>query len=333
MKNLLRTATVTIGMGVSAVVLAAPAGTLLFAQPGSQIIGENGQARPAKRGDVVESGERLLTPPGGISQVLLPDGSLVGVRPGAELKFELPTSASDRAIIVSLLQGSVRVIGSELMDLKKPSALTFLSGNATLKLRGADLETALVKSQDSPTPGSNEAGSYSRLLVGTGSINTGSTVTPLAPRQVSFVGPTNVAPITLSAVSPSLFSSSIALKTTDVTLTSKTPSLVEPTVDTALAPTKLAPSLTTSTLTSPLITAAALPSATVPPPVKEPLAGNLLLQPTITTAKTTTLNVATTIQPPPTVVVQPIYTAPIYIAPVKTITTCSVSISGLKVCR
>jgi hypothetical protein len=332
MKNLLRTAIGVIGMGVGAIAFAAPAGTLLFTQPGSQIMGKNGQSRPAQRGDVIEAGERLLTPPGGISQVLLPDGSLVGMRPGAELKFDLPATASDKAGVVSLLRGSVRVISSELMDLKKTSALTFLSGNATLKLQGADLETALVKQQDTPLPGSNEAGSYSRLLIGTGSINSGSTISPLAPRQVSFVGATNAPPVTLSAVSPAVFSPSIALKTTDLALASKTTLLNEPTLDAAQTTTKLAPSLTTSTLTSPLITATALPSATVPPPVKEPISSNLLLQPAITTKKTTTLTVATVVQPPP-VVTQPIYTAPIYIAPVKTITTCSVSISGLKVCR
>jgi len=60
--------------------LAAPAGTMLFSQTGSQIVDANGVPRPAQRGDVLQHGETLRTPLGGISQVLMPDGSILGVR-------------------------------------------------------------------------------------------------------------------------------------------------------------------------------------------------------------------------------------------------------------
>ncbi|MEY4737786.1 MAG: FecR protein, partial [Pseudomonadota bacterium] len=188
-------------------VFAAPAGTLLFAQPGSEIVGNNGLARPAKRGAILEEGERLRTPVGAISQLLLPDGSLVGMRPGSELKLDFPTNASDKAKqMISLLQGSARVIGSELMDATKPSGFTLQSGLATLRLQGADLESAVVKPDASKTSGAPDAGSYNRMLIGTGSIGSGTMLEPLAPRQVSFVGAINVAPVVVASISPTLFS-------------------------------------------------------------------------------------------------------------------------------
>jgi hypothetical protein len=198
MKKVLFVTTVTLSLGMGASALAAPEGTVLFTQKGSQIIAENGLTRPARQGDVLQSGERLLTPPGSISQVRLPDGSLMGLRPGTEIKFDKPAPGVEKTAIVSLQQGSVRVIGAELMDPRKSSALTIQSGQATLKLQGADLETTLVKPDANKPPGGNDAGSYNRLLVGTGSIGSGATVTPLEPRQESFVGGDNTPPIIVS---------------------------------------------------------------------------------------------------------------------------------------
>ena len=181
--------------------LAAPAGTVLFTQTGSQIVDANGIPRPAQRGDVLQHGERLQTPEGGISQVLMQDGSILGVRPGTELRFDPP--AANAPTVVSLLQGSVRVIGAELMDARRTSAMTLMSGPATLQLKAADVETTVVGDKR----GTMDPGSYSRLLTGTASIGKGALVEPLPTRQVSFVGPTAVTPVTLSSVSPELFGS------------------------------------------------------------------------------------------------------------------------------
>lgn len=200
-------------LGLVAATLALPvfadtAGTLLFTQAGTQIVDSQGVTRAAKRGDILSTGERLVTPPGAISQVKLPDGSLLAMRPGSEVKIDLPPQASPGASqIISLQQGALRVIGAELMDAKKPSALTLQSGLATMKLTGADLESAFVRPGDAKPAGAGtgDAGSYNRLLTGAGSIGNGGSVEPLAARQTSFVGGANLAPVTLAMASPGLF--------------------------------------------------------------------------------------------------------------------------------
>jgi hypothetical protein len=288
---------------------AAPAGTLLFAQPGSEIVGKNGLARPAKRGAVLEEGERLRTPTGAISQLLLPDGSLVGMRPGSELKLDLPAVTSDKGKqVISLLQGSARVIGSELMDSTKPSGFTLQSGLATLRLQGADLESAVVKPDAAKTSGAPDAGSYNRMLIGTGSIGSGGLLEPLAARQVSFVGALNVAPIVVASISPTMFSP-----------------LVTPVANTGLSTT-----LTKSTLVTPL------PSSSLPT-----LSGASTVSTNVVTTagviKPPTITTALVLAPPPVVTVQPIYVAPIYVAPIYVapltkVKTCTFTTSGLRVC-
>jgi hypothetical protein len=270
MKTVVLVAAAILDLGLGASTWAAPAGTLLFTQTGSQIVDAQGTTRPAKRGDVLQSGERLLTPPGGISQVVLPDGSLVGMRPGSDMKFDVNGSDLDRGTIVSLLKGTVRVIGSELTDPRKTSQFTLLSGPATLRLQGADLETAVVK-PEAGQPSGNAPGSYNRLLIGTGSIGTGSAVEPLAPRQVSFVGAVNVAPVTLASVSRDLFAPPLALKQPD------TGQPVPPATETPI-PTKLSPGLMTSTLTVPLTGAGQ-------PPIAARTSPTLVTGPAVVTAQ------------------------------------------------
>jgi len=297
---------------------AAPAATLLFTQPGTQIVGEDGAPRPANRGDVIQTGERLLTPPGAISQLLLPDGSLIGMRPDSEVKITLPTQASDRAVqVVSLVRGAARVIGSELMDARKVSNFTFQSGLATLQLKGADLESAVVRPtgpDNKPGVGVSAAGSYQRLLIGTGSIGNGTLIEPLTPRQVSFVGAVNVAPTLVSSVSPNLFTASRAIDPMALAapLPTKPTTTVAPITGTlASYPTVLAPTLMTSTLTSPLRVTSVSPTLAIaqPQPVYSPIS-TTLVQPTatpVTTALVQPVVVAAILQP----VVAPIAIAPI----------------------
>lgn len=284
-------------------VLAVPVGKVLFSQPGTEIVNEKGEKRPAKRGEQLESGERLLTPPGAITQVLLPDGSLVGARPGSELKLDATGPVGERpGQVISLVQGSLRVIGSELMDAKKPSALTVQTGLATLKLSGADLESAVIKPTDFRTAGTPDAGSYSRLLVGTGSIGSGALVEPLPVRQVSFVGAANVAPVTLASVSPNLFSSTPVL--TAANLSSLTASASAGTVSTTASKVS-APLATTSTLTAPPLTSSLAGTSSG---TKTLTTAPLVTSPTVKTVSLTTSPVVTT---SPLVATAPITTAPV----------------------
>lgn len=203
------------GVVLSHGVAAQTAGTVLFAQQGTQIVGESGLARVAVRGDVLQTGERLVTPAGAISQVILPDGSLIGMRPESELKITPALASSvSRAPVVGLVSGAARVIGAELMDSKKISNFTLQSGAATVSLKGADLEAAVVRPDGKPagtalaTAATAAPGSYQRLLVGTASVANGNQVTALSPRQVSFVGAGNAAPVTLTTPAQNVFAGS-----------------------------------------------------------------------------------------------------------------------------
>ncbi len=185
---------------------AAPAGTLLFSQPGTQIVGTSGATRAATKGDLLQSGERLLTPPGAISQVLLPDGSLIGMRPDSEVRIDLaPAGPDTKPPVISLVNGTVRVISADLLDAKKVSNFTLQSGNATVHLKAADMESAVVKANDKAPTGASGPGSYQRLLVGTGSVSNANVATALNPRQTNYVGASNTAPVTLPSASPNLF--------------------------------------------------------------------------------------------------------------------------------
>lgn len=188
-----------LALGVVGSALAEPAGTLLFAQQGTQIISEGGAMRSATKGDVLQTGERLVTPAGAISQVVLSDGSLIGVRPESELRLDRAMGAADnRVAVVSLIQGTVRVIGADLMDARKSSSITLKSGVTTVQLKGGDLESAVVRGDGKPATTGVAPGSYQRLLVGSGSVADGNTVGALTPRQVNYVATGNTGPSALS---------------------------------------------------------------------------------------------------------------------------------------
>lgn len=194
----------------------------------------------------MQAGERLVTPANGISQIVMPDGSLLGVRPGSELRFELPAQAADAAkSVVSLLQGSTRVIGAELMDSNKLSTVSLRSGNAVVQMRAADLEAATVKAGNAR----DAEGSYQRLLTGTANVGVGQSISALPPRQVSYVGTTAVAPVFVTSISPTLFTSPTLITTSLTTSTLSTTTL-----KTLSSTNLLSPTLTTSTLTAPTTT-------------------------------------------------------------------------------
>lgn len=195
-----------LALGVAGSALADPAGTLLFAQQGTQIISEGGATRSATKGDVLQTGERLVTPAGAISQVVLSDGSLIGVRPESELRLDRAMVGADsRAPVVSLVQGTVRVIGAELMDARKTSSITLKSGVTTVQLKGGDLESAVVRGDGKTATTGVAPGSYQRLLVGSGSVANGNAVGALTPKQVNYVATGNTGPVALSNPAQSPF--------------------------------------------------------------------------------------------------------------------------------
>ena len=182
MNHFLRITSCTLtALGCVQGVAAQTAATVLFAQPGTHIVGESTVARAAVKGDVLQTGELLVTPAGSISQVVLPDGSLIGMRPESEPQITpAPAGSGSKAPVVGLTNGTVRVISAELMDSKKISNFTLQSGAPTISLKGADLESAVLRSDAKPAIGADAGaapGSYQRLLVGSANAANGNQVT------------------------------------------------------------------------------------------------------------------------------------------------------------
>lgn len=204
-------AAMTVAMAYALPVQAQSGGTVLFAQEGVQIINANGQARAARQGDVLQAGERIQTPANGITQVKLPDGSLMGLRPNAELRVDAPPSGrpvggSVATPEVTLLQGGVRVVGAELVDKTKSSALVLKAGTTSVQMKGADMESAILKPVAGSAPAAGAApGTYNRLATGSATLSSGTTTTPLQARQVSFVPANSSVPTTLTSANPSVF--------------------------------------------------------------------------------------------------------------------------------
>lgn len=218
-----------LAMYLASSALAEPAGTLLFAQQGTQIVSENGATRGATRGDVLQTGERLLTPSGAISQVVLVDGSLIGVRPDSELRMDRALAGSDnKAPVVSLVQGTVRVIAAELMDPRKSSSLTLQSGTTTIQLKGGDLESAVVRGDGKPATTGPAPGSYQRLLVGSGSVVNGNAVGALTPRQVNYVSAGSAGLATLSNPAQSPFAANRLIGAASMQGNPKGPAAITP---------------------------------------------------------------------------------------------------------
>lgn len=308
-------------------VWAQSAATILFMQEGTVIVNAAGASRAAQQGEAVLPGERVLSPSGGIAQLRLPDGSLIGMRPGSELKLETPPPGSTIAHVASLLQGSVHAISSELMDAKKPSTLTLKAGLTTLNLQGADLETRMVPKEERNAQGTLAAGSYTRVVTGIARIGSGPTMQTLPPKQVSFVGIVNPTPVLLASASSTLLVT--PLPTTSSTTLSTAPKTLDGstlnTTTTLSSTTLLAPTTTTSTLTAPLTTTTSTTT------LLSPTTSTTLLSPTsslsTTTLQTTTTQPITTTTSTTLISTQPTYIQPVYIKP----TTCITS--TLTVCK
>lgn len=173
----------TLALGLVTGSQAQEGATVLFSQSGSQIIDSAGASRPANRGERLQSGERLVTPANAMSQIKLPDGSLVGVRPGSELSID----SSSRQQTIAVQQGSVRVIGAELVRPQASSNIVVQTPQARVELKAADLETAVTRPPAGNQP-AGEAGSYNRLQAGSANMQKpGAPAEALALRQTAFV--------------------------------------------------------------------------------------------------------------------------------------------------
>lgn len=174
------------------------AAQIIFTNDRLTVIDGKGVERVAKQGDFIQPGERLITPPGVVGQIRLPDGTLLGARPGSDIKLESIVRALGKNVLV-LNEGNVRVVNVEPPKGPKPMPVDVISPISTLQLTGGDGEAIHVKQ------GSNkqnvEPGTYNRLQLGTAIVRNDKGELPLPPMEPVFASKLGV-PLTPIASLP-----------------------------------------------------------------------------------------------------------------------------------
>lgn len=124
-------------------------GTILFANGEVNIIGANGRQRPARRGDGLHAGERIVTGEGALGQVRMGDGALIGIRAASALEFLPLTAGGDAgAQRLSLRGGNVRVLNlvGETQATGRPYLLRTPHGD--LRLSDSDAQAVIPAQVD-----------------------------------------------------------------------------------------------------------------------------------------------------------------------------------------
>ncbi len=213
------------------------AAQVIFTNDKLTVIDAKGVERKVKQGDFIQPGERVVTPPGVIGQIRLPDGTLLGARPGTDLKLENILKALGKNVLV-LNEGNVRVINAEPSQGPKPMPTDVISPISTMQLTAGDGEAMHVK------PGGKEGvepGTYNRLQTGSALVRNDKGEMPLPPMQPVFGSRLGV------PLQPIAFLPTSLVKIEPVLVTNR---LISPSVNTALVGnlTTLGPSLATSGL-------------------------------------------------------------------------------------
>ena len=186
------------------------AAQVIFTNDKLTVIDAKGVERAVRQGDFVQPGERLITPPGVIGQLRLPDGTLLGARPGTDLKLDSLVKSLGKNVLV-LNEGNVRVVNVEPPKGPKPMPVDVISPVSTLQIIAGDGEAIHVK------PGNKqnvEPGTYNRLQQGTAVVRNDRGELPLPPMQPVFaprlgvpLAPIAFLPINLVRLEPILTSS------------------------------------------------------------------------------------------------------------------------------
>tara|TARA_B100000676_G_C18075957_1_gene847651 strand:- start:2338 stop:3345 length:1008 start_codon:yes stop_codon:yes gene_type:complete len=116
-------------------------GKVLFANGNVRILGLNGESRPAKRGDIVKAGERLVTGAGAMGQVKMNDGGRIGLREVSRVRFEAKAGNQQP---MTLVGGAVRVLNVKAGPGTPPKIL-LKTKDAQMDLERGDALAALTK--------------------------------------------------------------------------------------------------------------------------------------------------------------------------------------------
>lgn len=283
------------------------AAQVIFTNDKLTVIDAKGVERVAKQGDFIQPGERLITPPGVVGQIKLPDGTLLGARPGSDIKLESIVRSLGKNVLV-LNEGNVRVVNIDPPKGPKPMPVDVISPISTLQLTGGDGEAIHVK------PGSNkpniEPGTYNRLQLGTAIVRNDKGDLPLPPMQPVFapkvgvpLAPIAFLPISLVKIEPVLATSLVAPTLISPTLSPNLTTISPTTINALSSPTLTYPTLSGTTLkTTTLTTSSVTTTGTLG---TAPLVGTSTpsisptLTPTYTSVISPTLMTTVAIKPPP----------------------------------
>ena len=178
--------------GVQAQEMPQEIGKLIFANGDVRIVGEDGQSRPAKQGDLIAPGERVVTGNAALAQVKMLDGGRVGVRPDSSVAFEPPALAVAGApTVLTLETGDVRVLNIQLSERLEPKEYVLKTADGLVQLERADT----IASLRAPTTGnpSTPKETLVRLSAGNAVVsNKGGNVTSVSVNQLIAVTPTAV---------------------------------------------------------------------------------------------------------------------------------------------
>jgi hypothetical protein len=209
---------------------------VIFTNDKLTVIDAKGIERTVKQGEFIQPGERVLTPPGVIGQIRLPDGTLLGARPGTDLKLEATLKTLGKNVLV-LNEGNVRVINIEPSKGPKPLPMDVISPISTMQLTGGDGEAMHVKQGSKQTV---ESGTYNRLQLGAAVVRNDKGELPLPPMQPVFgsklgvpLQPIAFLPISLVKLQPVLTTNLFAPTLSTTTLTTDLRS-ISPTLATSL---------------------------------------------------------------------------------------------------
>lgn len=118
--------------------LASPAARIEFATGEPVIIGANGQERPARKGEQIVAGDRILTRMGR-AQLAFTDGAFVSLQPNTdfgvtEYNFKGRNDGTEKSVL-SLLKGALRTV-TGLIGRNKRDAYLMNTPTATIGIRG-----------------------------------------------------------------------------------------------------------------------------------------------------------------------------------------------------
>jgi len=171
-------------------------GELYFVAGRVSIVSDGGRSRPAKKGDQVRPGERVVAGENAMAQIRMADGSFIGVRPDSNVRIrDFRAAGADSGSVLVLDWGSVRVLNVATNDKSNPLPVqVHRTDGARVLLRAGDLESG--------DPGGTDGALFTRLNSGTASARTNQGEAALATNNVTKVTPKSIAPAPISVLPP-----------------------------------------------------------------------------------------------------------------------------------